>query len=573
MVIASLSVRLSANIASFTKNMDTAARRVERTGRTIAKVGREITTAISLPLLAGAFGAFHVLLEESTRSFGPLFQATENLKASLHGIFLAIGRELQPVFLQVIDLLRGGISILRGWIDAFHQLPEGVRKAVIYTLAFLAALGPTVLVIGKLIAAVGALIKLWPLLTSGTGLTVIAILALGAAILYVATHTDWAHYRLVLFATFLVSTFIDAVGIAIDALDYLSLGVTKITGASDALRAKFGALSDSTLGKLGGELVELAAALHGVHKPLEDTTSFAQAAAEAFAAYNLAIRELNANAAVFGAEFNKNAASAAALKTEIDALTAAAIRNNVALFAVKGAKGESLREMVDLYHQLTDAGRAYEQVLNLLGPTIADHARLLALATARGINLDTITRQQREGLSEYAGALASINASIKTAMVDAWTALGEQIGGILSGMAQGFRGLGNAMLGILGGLLKAVGQALIASGIAATTILKLFANPFAAIAAGVALVALGSALSATAQKSVNASVGASGGGGASVSAEAGASSQGSGVLILELHGDAVVTALFQDPRNADALAEALSDLSGREVRVEPRSVA
>jgi hypothetical protein len=89
----------------------------------------------------------------------------------------------------------------------------------------------------------------------------------------------------------------------------------------------------------------------------------------------------------------------------------------------------------------------------------------------------------------------------------------------------------------------------------------------------VALVALGSALSATAQKSVNASVGAGGGGGASVSAEAGASSQGSGVLILELHGDAVIATLFQDPRNADALAEALSDLSGREVRIEPRSVA
>jgi len=571
--IASLVVKLSANVAEFHHQMEGVARRVERTGRTIARAGREISMAISLPLLAGAFGAFHVLLEDSTRSFGPLFQATENLKASVHGLFLAIGQELQPVFLQVIDLLRGGISILRGWIEAFHQLPEGVRKAVIYTLAFFAALGPTVLVIGKLIAAVGGLIKILPLLVTPAGLAVLAVLALAAAAFEVITNWDWVALQLTLAWTAIVETFFDGVRATLTILDVLTVGFTKITGATDFLRAKLDVLADAALGKLGARILELEARFNGVKKPLVDVTAFAQAAAVAFAAYNLAIRELNANAAVFGAEFNKNAAGAAALKTEIDALTAAAIRNNVALFDVKGAKGETLTEMAVRYQQLADAARMYDQALNLLGPTLADHARLLELATARGINLDTITRQQLEGLSEYAQALASINASIKTAMVDAWTALGEQIGGILSGMAQGFRGLGNAMLGILGGLLKAVGQALIASGIAATTILKLFANPFAAIAAGVALVALGSALSATAQKSVNASVGAGGGGGASVSADAGPSSQGSGVLILELHGDAVVTALFQDPRNADALAEALSDLSGREVRVEPRSVA
>jgi hypothetical protein len=340
------------------------------------------------------------------------------------------------------------------------------------------------------------------------------------------------------------------------------------------LQKDFDAFADRSLAESAKKILALEKALHRVAPPLHDTTAFANDAAAAFAAYNLAMRNVNANVAIFGAEFNRNAASAAALKAEIDALTAAAIKNGVALFAVTGAGGESLVELARRYADLADGARMYDQALNVLGPSLADHARLLELATARGINLDTITRQQLQGLQAYAAGLAAVNAAITTAIVDAWTALGQRVGAILSNTANGFRGFGKVLIGILGTMLQAIGQALIASGVAATTILKLFANPFAAIAAGVALVALGSALAGAAQQSVNASNAGGGGATSTVSTSAGASSgQGSGVLILELHGDAVITALFQDPRNADALADALSDLSGREVRVEPRSVA
>lgn len=574
MTIASLVVKLSMNVAEFHKNAEAAARRIERTGRTITRVGREISMAISLPLIAGAFGAFHALLEESARSFGPLFQATESLKASLHGLFLAIGRELQPTFLQIIDLLRGGIAILRGWIEAFHQLPAGVRQAVIYVLAFFAALGPTIFLVGKLVTAVGALIKILPVLFTTTNLATGGILLIAAALIYAATHIDWTHYRLVLFATFLVSTFFEAVGVTIDIIDVLTLGVTKVTGLTDTLRHTLEGVSDVILGKLGGSLVELQGRLHGVTKPLVETTSFAQAAAAAYDAFNVAIRTSNANAAVFGAEFNRNAATAKALKDEIDALTAAAIRNNVALFDVKGAKGETLTELAHRYRTLADAATRYDEALNVLGPTLEDHARLLQLAVERNINLDTITRAQLEGLKSYAQGLVQVNDGIRTAIIDAWTALGQRLGAILGGVAQGFRGFGKVLEGILGAMLQTVGQAMIAAGVAATHILTLFSNPFALIAAGIALVALGSALTSAAQKSVNSGLGAGGGGGGGASvATTAASGEGSGVLILELHGDAVIATLFQDPRNADALAEALSDLSGREVRVEPRSVA
>src|SRR6266511_3940816 len=166
MTVASLYVRLSADVVQFHRNMEQAANITEKVGRRIARVGREISQAISLPILAAGFAAFHTLLAESARHFGPLFQAFDALKASVRALFLALGTELQPTFLQIIGLLQSGISTLRGWIDAFHQLPAGVRQTVIYTLAFLAALGPTVFAVGKVVTTIGGLIKILPLLAS-----------------------------------------------------------------------------------------------------------------------------------------------------------------------------------------------------------------------------------------------------------------------------------------------------------------------------------------------------------------------------------------------------------------------
>src|SRR3989442_626987 len=118
MVVASLLVRLAANTAEFRDQMEKAASNMERIGRRISRTGREISQAISLPLLAAGFAVFHTMLAESARHFGPLFQAFDQLKAAVRGLFLALGRELQPIFLQIIDLLRRGIGIVRGWIDA-----------------------------------------------------------------------------------------------------------------------------------------------------------------------------------------------------------------------------------------------------------------------------------------------------------------------------------------------------------------------------------------------------------------------------------------------------------------------
>src|SRR5436190_4401171 len=174
--------------------METAARRVEMTGRTIARTGREITQAISLPLIAAGFLAFRAALDESHKSFGPLFTLFQAFRAEVHDLWVAIGQALTPVFEQLIGLFRSGIAHLQTWVAAFNRLSPGMKQVITYTLLFLAALGPTVLIIGKVITAVGALIKILPLLVTSTGLATIAIGALAGAALLTVTHWDWAKY-------------------------------------------------------------------------------------------------------------------------------------------------------------------------------------------------------------------------------------------------------------------------------------------------------------------------------------------------------------------------------------------
>lgn len=568
MTLASLVVKLSANAAEFHREMENVARRVERTGRMIARAGHEISLAISLPLLAAGFAAFHALLQESARHFGPLSSAFNQLKADVHGAWLALGQELQPVFLQIINLLQVGIAHLRSWIAAFDRLPQGVKNAVIYTLAFLAALGPTVLIIGKVIGAIGGLIKILPLLASEAALAAGAVGLIAGAGIYTATHWDQVKELLLEDLGAIVQGFFLAAKATVLAIDVMTLGITELIGVSSKLRGKLDELEDKTLGKLGGLIFQANEKLKNLTKGFQNFRAPLQSVTDIVATYTEAMRQAAIRQQLFGAEFNWLGARASALEAEFNALIAAGPKAVAQWEQMHGP----LADLALRIQETKDQANLYERALNLLGPTLQDHARLLAVAAARHINLKTITEQELLVLAAYPQMLATIGQAISGALIHTLEALGQRLGAIFAGMAHGFRGFGNTIIGIVGVMLETIGQALVAFGVAGIAIKSFISNPFAALAAGVALIALGSALANTAQNAVN--TGGGGGGSAAVaSVDTGAGSGGGdSVIILELHGDAVITTLFQDPRNQDALAGAMEDLSGRKVRVEPRSV-
>jgi len=570
MTIAHLLVRLSAETAEFHQQMEKAARRIESTGRRIAKIGREITMAISLPIIAAGFAAFHVLLEESHRQFGPLYRDFQSLKANAHDLVLELGRELQPVFLQLIELMRTGIGILRGWIVAFHELPQWIKTTVIYTLLFLAALGPTVLVVGKLITAIGALIRILPILVTTTNLTTGGILLIGGAMIYAATHTDWAKYRLALFATFLAEQFINVMRLSILMIDIFSLGLAKLVGWTDFLRGKLNELSDATLGKLGGLLVELEKNLPKVGEGLKDLGTQSLTVRDAINAFYEAQRRLNAQARVLGGTFDYEGAQAANLKTLLDAL----IANNVTGTVMMNGHATSVQQLATSFLSATEMSRAFNVALGALGPQLERQLRAIAQFQ------EMVRAGVRPDLAADAlVAEGKIISDVLQGIADGIAVVASRIGDLFSGVSGRIRGFFGAVGSVLAGVMKMIGKTLVELGVVSIMYgklgfaIKFFAkNPLAAIAVGAALIALGNQLGAQAERISSTGL-SGGGGGGGVGAESSAGvggGQGSGRIILELHGDAVIATLFQDPRNQDALAEALSNLSGREVIVEAR---
>lgn len=106
------------------------------------------------------------------------------LKSSVEGAGIAFGEMLLPVVKQ----LATGFQNLMNWIN---NLDEGQKNTVVTILAIVAAIGPLLLIFGKLSTAIGAVIGLFSgtgglasvlsLLTGPIGLVIAAVAALAAA--------------------------------------------------------------------------------------------------------------------------------------------------------------------------------------------------------------------------------------------------------------------------------------------------------------------------------------------------------------------------------------------------------
>jgi hypothetical protein len=157
-----------------------------------------------------------------------------------------------------------------------------------------------------------------------------------------------------------------------------------------------------------------------------------------------------------------------------------------------------------------------------------------------------------------AEALANFNDSateiITTSIADTFAGLGNAIGTALATADNVLSAVGQTLLSSLGGILVEIGKMAISVGVGLLGIkaaLKTL-NPYAAIAAGVALVALGSFFSSK-SRSIGGSIG--GGGGASNSSGAGANNQsftssgfsggggGGGTVVFEIAGQKLIGVL------------------------------
>ncbi len=115
------------------------------------------------------------------------------LKSALEGMAIAFGNLLLPQ-------LKSLVSFLQGLVDYINSLDESQKKALITILEIVAAIGPMLLIVGKISTLVGTLI---PMLSGGAGLSAaltlltgpIGIVIAAVAALAVAWATDFGGIR------------------------------------------------------------------------------------------------------------------------------------------------------------------------------------------------------------------------------------------------------------------------------------------------------------------------------------------------------------------------------------------
>ncbi len=108
--------------------------------------------------------------------------------------------------------------------------------------------------------------------------------------------------------------------------------------------------------------------------------------------------------------------------------------------------------------------------------------------------------------------MAGAAAALKSAMINAFVDMGRAIGAVLAGLEGGMESFSSAILKLFGTFLQTLGRVLIAIGVAAIPLRFFLLNPATAIVAGIALVALGSALAGAAGHALATTAGGAGGG-------------------------------------------------------------
>ena len=117
---------------------------------------------------------------------------------------------------------------------------------------------------------------------------------------------------------------------------------------------------------------------------------------------------------------------------------------------------------------------------------------------------------QKKTIEDFNKELGSI---VTNGTVNALAGIGDAIGGALASGGNVIDAVGKSILGSMGSMLQELGKATIAYGVGLIAIKAAIKNPATAIAAGVAMVALGSMISTAVSKSSSVVGGGGGGGG------------------------------------------------------------
>lgn len=190
-------------------------------GQTIALAsagGMSNTFSSNTAAMGKVVGASNQAFKDQTTGVGAGGFAMKQLTAEMTVVGQRLGDALIPALLKMADVLKPVIGYIVDAVDRFTKLPVPIQMGAIAILAFIAAIGPMLVVIGSVVSAIGTLL---PLLGSAGFVGTMSVVgaAIGPVLLLLAKFA----------AAFAIGY---AIGTAIKALaDFIG----KLFGVTDAV--------------------------------------------------------------------------------------------------------------------------------------------------------------------------------------------------------------------------------------------------------------------------------------------------------------------------------------------------
>jgi len=136
----------------------------------------------SMELGTKAWKENSALTEEAQKRYDTLASQFKILKGQVLEIAITLGEALMPMIRNLIETSKPAVEQLRKMAEWFKNLSPKVQTLVVGMVALLAALGPIVFIVGKVVAGFGALAGVGAILMGPVGF--FALLAIALVVIY-----------------------------------------------------------------------------------------------------------------------------------------------------------------------------------------------------------------------------------------------------------------------------------------------------------------------------------------------------------------------------------------------------
>ena len=116
---------------------------------------------------------------------------TNNLKGSVTELMSALESLMISIGDLLVPLIRKVVSMIQGWVEHLNSLDETQKQQIIQIALVVAAIGPLILIVGKLFTAISTVVKFVQALTANPVLILVAAIAAAIGGLVGTIITNW----------------------------------------------------------------------------------------------------------------------------------------------------------------------------------------------------------------------------------------------------------------------------------------------------------------------------------------------------------------------------------------------